>query len=355
MSTAPQRAKSSQSRAKAVPPRGSPGVASGEIAMADATIGAVFAGLPGAPHADTALPSVVLDNRRGRARQRLLDSLRTRGPYPVPENLRSELRMLVERWARKSFEDAFPDADDFEIRCAEERTVLDAEAEGDQVERFAAAERAYRRQVHRKHGRIEIRGLQLSARVYQDLEIAYVKLNVEGSPLPPLPVRPKKKSASKKPKSEAAAIDVDAMMAMLRAQERPRLPVTEALAKHPRLLLVGAPGSGKSTLLAYLAAGIAERDLAMSIGWRNHPVPFLLPARSLRGPSTLVTLAAAADAEPWFLESALRAGRALLLVDGLDETLPATAAALIATLTANLDLHAENRTLVTTRPASTPG
>jgi hypothetical protein len=92
VSTAPQRAKSSPRRTKVVPPRCSPEVRSERIDTSEATIDAIFTDLPGAPNANGALPGVVLDNRRGRVRQRLLDSLRTRGPYPVPENLRSELR-----------------------------------------------------------------------------------------------------------------------------------------------------------------------------------------------------------------------------------------------------------------------
>ncbi len=78
--------------------------------------------------------------------------------------LRGELRALVERWGQKGFEDAFPDADVFEIRCAEERAVLEAAARGDEEARFAAAERAYRREIEARYGQIEIRGLQLSAR-----------------------------------------------------------------------------------------------------------------------------------------------------------------------------------------------
>ncbi|MCX6923466.1 MAG: NACHT domain-containing protein, partial [Verrucomicrobia bacterium] len=54
------------------------------------------------------------------------------------------------------------------------------------------------------------------------------------------------------------------MVAALRAREQDsqredrRVPVLEALAQHPRLVLLGAPGSGKSTLAAYLALSLGE-------------------------------------------------------------------------------------------------
>ncbi|WP_437596740.1 hypothetical protein [Sorangium sp. So ce590] len=51
----------------------------------------------------------------------------------MPEAQRGELRVLVERWGQKGFVDAFPEADLFEIRCAEERAVLDAAARGEAI------------------------------------------------------------------------------------------------------------------------------------------------------------------------------------------------------------------------------
>ncbi len=110
--------------------------------------------------------------------------------------------------------------------------MLDAAARGDEEARFAAAERAYRREVEARYGQIEIRGLQLSARVRQDLDIAYVPLHVEE---PSEAVRSPKprKATGKRSKDEATAVEAEAASAMLRVLERPRVLATEALVNPP--------------------------------------------------------------------------------------------------------------------------
>ncbi|WP_437765473.1 NACHT domain-containing protein [Sorangium sp. So ce281] len=322
----------------------------------EALLDRIFGELPESDPASDGLPEVVLKNRRGRARRRLLDALAARGPYPVPEGLRGELRALVERWGQKGFEDAFPEADAFEIRCAEERAVLDAAARGDEEARFAAAERAYRREVEARCGQIEIRGLQLSARVTQDLEIAYVPLHVEEPPEALRSAQPKK-TGGKGAKGEAITVTAKAAGAMLRVLERPRVLATDALANHPQLLIVGEPGSGKSTLLAYMATRAARGELAISTPSPGPaPIPFLVPVRALQeaeaGPEGI---AGAAGTEPWFVKAALERGRALLLVDGLDEARAQVAGKVLPALTTTLDAYPGNSVVVTTRPAAAPG
>jgi len=185
-------ADSEKPRAKRAAPRRTParGAAEPVPSTAAASTGAIdldrlldeiFAAIPETPttNGERGAAEIVRKNRRARARQRIRDAFEARGPYPIPVERRSEARTLVERWAQKGFVDAYPDADTFEERCASERAVLEAAARGDETERFAAAERAYREDVVRRHGFIEIRGLQLSARVYQALDMVYVPLHVE--------------------------------------------------------------------------------------------------------------------------------------------------------------------------------
>ncbi|XYH94524.1 NACHT domain-containing protein [Sorangium sp. So ce1128] len=355
MTAAIRQAKTRAGRGKAALAKGR---ADGERAAesAEVLLDRIFAEVPDRPQAGDGLPEVVGRNRRARAKRRLVDALEARGPYPVPEGLRGELRALVERWGQKGFEDAFPEADAFEIRCAEERAVLDAAARGDEEARFAAAERAYRREVETRYGQIEIRGLQLSARVRQDLEVAYVPLHVEEPPEGLRSSKPKK-TAGKRPTSGARTVEAKAANAMLHVLERPRVLATEALVNHPRLLIVGEPGSGKSTLLAYLATRAARGELDICTQGRDEaPIPFLVPVRALQeAAASAEGIAHAAGAEPWFVEAALQRGRALLLVDGLDEARTEIAGNVLPILTATLDAYPGSSVLVTTRPAAAPG
>ncbi|WP_437543135.1 NACHT domain-containing protein [Sorangium sp. So ce367] len=356
MTTAVREAKTRAGRGKTVGAKRRSKMEHTATESKEAVLDTVFADAPAAPRASGDLPEMVRKNRRERARRRLLDALEARGPYPVPEGLRGELRALVERWGQKGFEDAFPEADLFEIRCAEERTVLDAAARGDEEARFTAAERVYRREVEGRYGQIEIRGLQLSARVRQDLEMAYVPLHVEEPSGEVRSAKPKK-AATRKPKVEAATIETKAASAMLRGLERPRVLATDALVSHPRLLIVGEPGSGKSTLLAYLATRAARGELGVATpGPTPAPIPFLVPVRALQDAETSPEgIAGAAGAEPWFVEAALRRGRALLLIDGLDEAQVQVAGKVLPALAATLDAYPGTSVVVTTRPAAAPG
>ncbi|WP_437731200.1 NACHT domain-containing protein [Sorangium sp. So ce1335] len=357
MTAAVRQAKTGAGRAKAsVGAKRQVKVNAAAVESPEAVLDRILAEVPGNAQASDGLPEVVRKNRRERAKRRLLDALAARGPYPVPEGLRGELRSLAERWAQKGFEDAFPEADAFEIRCAEERAVLDAAARGDEEARFAAAERAYRREVEARYGQIEIRGLQLSARVRQDLDIAYVPLHVEEPSEAVRSAKPRK-TTGKRQKDEASTVEAEAASSMLRVLERPRVLATEALVDHPRLLIVGEPGSGKSTLLAYLATRAARGELATSNpGGEPESIPFLLPVRALHeAAASPEGIARAAGAEPWFVEAALRRGRALLLVDGLDEARTEVTGKVLPTLAATLDAHPGSSVVVTTRPVAAPG
>ncbi len=129
------------------------------------------------------------------------------------------------------------------------------------------------------------------------------------------------------------------------------LSVNQALAEHPRLVIVGAPGSGKTTFLSYLALTwardlrgdrpglVRERlGLAGQTGKAERRLPILLPLRDfarhlsatredagLDGPRFLLDyltdyFAAQEIALPdGFFREALEAGGAAVLLDGMDE------------------------------------
>ena len=136
--------------------------------------------------------------------------------------------------------------------------------------------------------------------------------------------------------------------------ERKRLPqvttetvvlsIEEALAAHPRLVVLGDPGSGKTTLLRYLSLPYA-RDLAEGtasvqemLGEREpHRLPILLPLRQVaaflkaapddgtEGPALLIGFLLQSlanerlDLPTDFFDQWLADGHAVLLLDGLDE------------------------------------
>ncbi len=102
-------------------------------------------------------------------------------------------------------------------------------------------------------------------------------------------------------------------------------PVEQAVGEHKQVVVLGDPGSGKSTLLKHLALRLAGEGQA--------PLPILLPlnayaaALEKHGDLNLQTYLAGyfaaqaqgiAGLEPLFA-SAIASGRALILLDGLDE------------------------------------
>lgn len=161
-------------------------------------------------------------------------------------------------------------------------------APADPVADFEAHYTAY---LEKKHGTLTIFGLDLRDRSAAGwpLDAAYLSL-------------------------EAVPSDADA------AQAAVPLPADRALAGQRRVLLRGVAGSGKTTLVQWLAVR-AARD-------GDGTIPFVLPLRTLirRGPLPEPGrfLAAAgnplADRQPdGWAAGVLGAGRALVMVDGIDE------------------------------------
>ncbi|MFQ5857197.1 MAG: NACHT domain-containing protein, partial [Anaerolineae bacterium] len=119
-----------------------------------------------------------------------------------------------------------------------------------------------------------------------------------------------------------------------RSAEREQVELDKALQEHQRLVVLGDPGSGKSTLLKYLALTFAEgRGTARErLGLDEDRLPVLLPISAYAAALKEEDLSLSEylprhfaehqlpDLTPLF-QHELELGRALVLLDGLDEVL----------------------------------
>ncbi|MFJ6075879.1 NACHT domain-containing protein [Streptomyces sp. NPDC093065] len=195
--------------------------------------------------------------------------------------------------------------------------------------RDTAFERRYLPYVAEQHNRITIYGLDLRDSPDRwPLEVAYLSLEatLDGEPdRDPVPV-------------EGAPARTG------------RTPADEVLKKEPRVLLRGEAGSGKTTLVQWLAVTAARAGTL---------VPYVLPLRTLIRTGPLPNPAAFLSAvgcplsppDGW-TERVLTAGRALVLVDGLDEVPAADRHTTRDWLRGLIHAYPGNRWLLTTRPTA---
>ena len=162
----------------------------------------------------------------------------------------------------------------------------------------------------------------------------------------------------------APASDVSATT---RKPKRLRIEVGKALVDFPRLAILASPGGGKSTLLNRLAVAYSDRRrrLLLDDGLPERDwLPLLFRCRELRDRAraswnelltALAERAMIGDQAPAFcslVDDALRNGRALVLVDGLDElTQVSDRAAFVHTLRTLAATYPGIQLVVTSRKA----
>ena len=266
------------------------------------------------PPAVSSIPAVVLENRRKRARTRILEALVSRGTVVVPRDLVKETAGLIGMWESVLFDDGFSGVEKYEIERAKEREYALALETQDPAEVRRVVENEFRRKVIEQYGRIELRGLGTSHRILLEMDRVYVPLHLEQRPLP--------------------GEDWTAMLGR-------RVTVDSALEASTRLLITGAPGSGKSTLIGWMASGAAGRL----------ELPLVVPVRSMAsGSMSFESIGKLAGLAGTHVREACLAGKATLFIDGLDEAAPGRVAAVRTSLARMAQTAPKLRIVVTTRP-----
>ncbi|EHM24358.1 MULTISPECIES: NACHT domain-containing protein [Streptomyces] len=199
-------------------------------------------------------------------------------------------------------------------------------------------ERRYAEFVATANGRVELFGLTLGRSAGGwPLETAYISLSVSGYEAdgghgPGQPVR--------------TSIGIE-----------------QALGEWDRLLLRGPAGSGKSTLVQWLALNAARQTFGGELADWNRCVPFVLRLRAF---TALDVLPAPADflraagvplhgsAPPGWADRLLQQGRALVLVDGVDEVPDRLRKRTERWLRDLIAAYPRARYVVTTRPSAVP-
>ncbi|MEU0967976.1 NACHT domain-containing protein [Streptomyces sp. NPDC005917] len=260
---------------------------------------------------------------------------------PPPDGLSSDACYFLDsatEWACLQILEFFTRRSTFVARTLVEQTRAQAEliAKIDELlartprpdSRDTAFERRYRSYVTERHNHITIYGIDLRDSPDRwPLEVAYLSLEATASDDRGLP---------------GDGTGPPPVTLQLLAEE--------ALLTHDRALLRGDAGSGKTTLVQWLAVTAAREGAH---------IPYVLPLRTLiRGgqlpsPADFLTAVGCPHSPPeGWAERVLTAGRALVLVDGLDE-IPATDRHRTRDWLLSL-IHAfpGNRWLLTSRPAA---
>ncbi|MFF4389029.1 NACHT domain-containing protein [Streptomyces sp. NPDC001552] len=219
-------------------------------------------------------------------------------------------------------------------RTGELARSLDRMRDGADGTAYAFEER-YAQYIARTHGRLQLFGLTLSrSRQEWPLDVAYISLSVSGE-----------ESPRETPGSHQISTDVQ-----------------HTLRDTPRLLLRGPAGSGKSTLIQWLALNTARRSFGPELDELNRSVPFVLRLRSLirsqepppmpEGFLRVAGVPLHGEAPPGWASALMRGGRALVLIDGVDEVPQHLRNQTEAWLWSLVGAYPEAQYVVTTRPSA---
>ncbi|MCA9946988.1 MAG: NACHT domain-containing protein, partial [Anaerolineales bacterium] len=219
----------------------------------------------------------------------------------------------------------------YSLRDAEMIKILRRiEAQGEPATPYAS-EAEYRAQVIEVDGRLDFTGMAVGGRreaVRVDRMFAHLQLKPESSarkePLSPL-------EDEQLPSGKLARLKV-LTERFMQPLIQPTPSMAAAMQERKPVVILGDPGSGKSTLLKYLAVLAADGQPAPKFGLEipaaGPPLPIFIPLRRFASEAegSLSDYFEEQTRErydlnlpPGFIKQALRAGRCLVLLDGLDE------------------------------------
>ncbi|MEI7769706.1 MAG: SUMF1/EgtB/PvdO family nonheme iron enzyme [Chloroflexales bacterium] len=210
---------------------------------------------------------------------------------------------------------------------------------------YEGALRRYLDDLYACHATLDLRGIDEQRPVEIPLTDLYISLTLR-EPVPATLRGPGAVRRFMGAHDQASAEGVPGLLKAGQAEERERtVDWPEALRGHPRIAVIGRPGSGKTTLLHYTAVRLAEilardeNDRLADLGLDRPLVPILLPLRDLgtylpehsarersgNNPRLLLDgltsfyQGRSLDLPADFFRRLCEEGRAILLLDGLDE------------------------------------
>ncbi|MFI1658811.1 NACHT domain-containing protein [Streptomyces sp. NPDC020472] len=279
---------------------------------------------------------------------------RLRTAAPPPDGLSTDSALYLEtltEWAALHILEFFAQRSTFVARSLVEQTRAQTEliAKVDEVirrtprtdSRDADFERRYLAHLARKHGRLTIYGIDLHHSPDEwPLDLAYFSLEATGG--------------------TSAPGGLDEAGHLLPHQREQAVRADLALARHDRVLLRGLAGSGKTTLVQWLTVSAATEGRTDGMAYLRGRVPFVLPLRALTrhgerlpAPDRFLPAAGCPLTPPdGWADRVLAAGRAVVLVDGIDEIPEAERGRARDWLRNLLDAYEGNRWLVTSRPTA---
>lgn len=217
----------------------------------------------------------------------------------------------------------------------------------------------YRRQLVRQLDRMELFGATVSeANRGYPLSVAYISLHVNVH---------RNAGAATAPTAEVISeIRMEDPTGRMRAGYIGRaegVPVTAMLATSRRMFVRGEAGCGKTTLLQWIAVSAAHQAFPSELADWNQTIPFFIPLRRYAQAQDFPTPEHFLDAvgqfistqmPPGWVQRMLESGRALLLVDGVDELPAERRPAAQAWLRDLTTLFPKARCVVTSRPVAAP-